>query len=107
MQRAHAVLTRHGLWDHPLYPTWHNMLARCEDPSNHNYVNYGARGIRVCERWHDVALYIADIERWLGPKPEGMTLDRICNDHDYRLDNMRYATPAEQLQNRRVAKRVA
>ena len=58
------------------------------------------RGIRVCDRWHDVALFISDIERWLGPRPEGMTLDRIMNAHDYRLDNVRWADATTQRNNR-------
>lgn len=91
----------HGLHDHPLRSTWKNMLVRCEDPEAHNYRNYGGRGIRVCDRWHDLAVFVADIERWLGPRPPGMTLDRICNDHDYRLDNVRWATRSEQSRNRR------
>ena len=104
---AHAVNTRHGLADHPLYRTWKNMLNRCENPDSHNYARYGGRDIRVCDRWHDVAVYIADIERWLGSRPQGMTLDRIFNDHDYRLDNMQYATAADQQQNRGTVKLTA
>ncbi len=92
---------KHGLHDHPLYFTWKNMLARCEDPDHQAYRHYGGRGIRVCDRWHDLAVFVADIERWLGPRPAGMTLDRICNDHDYRLDNVRWATRAQQARNRR------
>jgi hypothetical protein len=77
------------------------MLDRCENPAHHAYARYGGRGIRVCDRWHDVAVFVADIERWLGPRPAGMTLDRIFNDHDYRLDNVRWATRKQQQQNRR------
>jgi hypothetical protein len=81
------------------------MISRCENPDAPRHADYGGRGIRVCDRWHDVAVFIADIERWLGPRPAGMSLDRICNDHDYRLDNVRWATPAEQARNRRPRSR--
>jgi hypothetical protein len=97
----------HGLYKHPLYLTWYDMIQRCTNPQASNYPNYGGRGIRVCDRWlppFGPELYIRDIERWLGPKPPGMQLDRICNDHDYRLDNMRYATRSEQAYNRRPKK---
>lgn len=93
----------HGLHSHPLYDTWYGMLQRCENPGHRHYPDYGGRGIRVCDRWHDPAVFIADLERWLGPRPQGCTLDRIQNDHDYRQDNVQWATPAEQAAHRRPA----
>lgn len=101
--RAMGLANRtHGLSRaHLLYPTWSHMLARCEHPQHKNFKHYGGRGIRVCDRWHVAETFISDIERWLGPRPDGMTLDRIQNDHDYRLDNVRWATKVEQAVNRR------
>jgi hypothetical protein len=101
--RARDGNRTHGLARHPLYMTWWGMMQRCENPADKNYPYYGDRGIRVTGRWRDVATFIADIERWLGPRPAGMTLDRIQNDHDYRLDNVRWATRAQQSANRRKA----
>ena len=95
----------HGMWHHPLYGTWYGMIARCEHPKATDYALYGGRGIIVCERWHDAATFISDIEGWLGPRPKGKTLDRIMNDHDYRLDNVRWATWSEQMRNRRPLNR--
>ena len=99
----------HGLSRHELYGTWKMMLERCENPANPHYPDYGGRGIRVCDRWHEFATYISDIEGWLGPRPKDRTpsgypiwsLDRIQNDHDYRLDNVRWATRSDQRGNRR------
>jgi hypothetical protein len=91
----------HGLSPNPLFRTWLSMMRRCGDPRDAGYRNYGGRGIRVCERWHDPRLFVEDIERWLGARPAGLTLDRICNDHDYRLDNVRWATRSVQNRNKR------
>lgn len=90
---------------HPLYNIWKGMIARCEHPQATGYQNYGGRGIRVCDRWHSVEVFISDIERWLGPRPEGMTLDRIQGAHDYRLDNVQWASRAQQNGNRRKPSR--
>lgn len=93
---------KHGLSRHPLYPAWYHMLQRCENPRDSQYRNYGGRGIGVCERWHDIRLFTADIERLIGPRPAGHSLDRYPdNDGDYVEGNVRWATPSEQWHNSR------
>jgi hypothetical protein len=96
-------LQTHGLSRHPLYQTWNGMLRRCEDPANVNYRLYGARGITVCPEWHDVAVFIADIERLLGPRPIRATLDRIDPDGPYAPGKVRWASPVQQRANQRRA----
>lgn len=76
---------------------WGQMIARCYDPKNHKYKSYGARGIRVCDRWICYRLFMED----MGERPQGKTLDRINNDGDYSPDNCRWATYSDQSQNRR------
>jgi hypothetical protein len=91
----------HGLSRHPLYGTWTSMLHRCEDPGHKYYRLYGGRGIKVCDRWHDVAVFIEDIESGIGPRPKGMTLDRIDPNGKYEPGKVRWATQKEQIANRR------
>jgi hypothetical protein len=47
-----------------------------------------------------VRLFIEDIERELGPRPEGHTLNRIDNDGDYESGNVEWANARRQAANR-------
>jgi len=82
---------------------WRAMLHRCENPRATGYRYYGARGIKVCEQWHDFENYYADIMRLIGPCPRpNMSLDRIDNDGDYEPGNVRWATSLQQSKNSRT-----
>jgi hypothetical protein len=95
--RQRATLEARGrITEHPLYATWSNMKRRCYDPNNTQYPNYGARGIKVYEPWHDSRTFIAWIEANLGPRPVGCTLDRRNNDGDYEPGNVRWSSKPTQ-----------
>ncbi len=86
---------------HPLRPTWGSMWQRCANPKCPSYASYGARGIKVCDRWKSLALFIED----MGPKPTpDHSLDRIDSSGGYEPSNCRWATKREQILNRRNTK---
>jgi hypothetical protein len=84
------------------YQSWLLMKQRCNNPKNTNYSRYGARGIKICERWLKFENFYED----MGMCPDGMTLDRKANDGDYEPWNCRWATWEEQQNNRRNTHRV-
>src|ERR1700687_1994716 len=72
-QKGHLI---HGWSGTPTHYTWKTMRQRCINPNSHKYYVYGARGIVVCERWNSFANFLVD----MGPRPDGMSIDRRDND---------------------------
>lgn len=93
--------TIHGKANTREHNIWCGMLNRCENPGNSAFKNYGGRGIKVCERWHEFAHFYEDI----GEIPVGLSLDRIDVDGNYCPENVRLATAKEQANNKRRHKR--
>lgn len=94
------LITTHGNSKHPLYNTWRNMIRRCHDEGNKLYRYYGARGISVCNEWHGADGFRRFVED-MGPKPVGLTLERVNNDGQYSKGNCRWETYTTQERNRR------
>lgn len=96
--------TKHGYRKGGAQPTeykiWANMKDRCNNPNCGSYVDYGGRGIKVCQRWDDsFENFLADV----GFRPsKNHSLDRYPdNNGDYEPGNVRWATVPQQQRNRR------
>jgi hypothetical protein len=85
-----------------LYEVWCKMLDRCTNENIPAYVNYGGRGITVCERWLKFENFLED----MGEPAPGLTIDRIDNDKGYFKENCAWKTPKEQARNRRSTVRI-
>lgn len=89
---------------HPVYKIWIGILNRCDNPKTKSFKDYGARGIRVCERWR-----LGDAEKTgfehfvddMGPRPANYTIERISPDGGYQPDNCVWIPKRDQSKNRR------
>lgn len=87
-----------------LYTCWNNMKARCLNPNNTHFHNYGGRGIKICDRWlNDFEAFRDDMGNAPSPKH---SIDRIDVDGDYEPENCRWATQKEQMRNCRTNRSV-
>jgi len=92
----------HGMEKSIEYRVWQNMKKRCYNELNTRYNYYGARGIKVCDRWlHSFKNFYSD----MGEKPSDKAqIDRINNDGDYEPGNCRWVSPAENSRKRSTSK---
>lgn len=90
----------HGLSSHPLRGVYSDMKQRCYNPKHKVYINYGGRGITICDIWRKslVSFYTWALANGY---EEGLSIDRIDNDGNYEPINCRWTTRCVQSRNTR------
>jgi hypothetical protein len=81
-----------------LYHTYHAMINRCYKPKDTGYRYYGARGIKVCERWlgpDGFTTFLADMPGW---KP-GLSIERLDYKGNYCPENCKWIPRSQQTRN--------
>jgi hypothetical protein len=90
---------RSGTAEHRI---WKNIIQRCANPKNPSYELYGARGVKVCERWRaSFEAFLAD----MGPRPGAdYSIDREDPAGDYTPENCRWITGSENSRRAHLGK---
>lgn len=85
------------------YNSWNSMKDRCYNKNNESYINYGARGITVCQRWlNSFENFLED----MGEKPSpSHSIERVDNTKSYSKGNCVWADKVQQAYNKRKCSR--
>lgn len=90
-------MARSKLFQLRSYNAWRAMSERCANPNHEFYSIYGGAGVRVCAEWKSYSGFVAS----MGEPEPGMQIDRIDPARDYCPENCRWATPSQNMANRR------
>lgn len=94
---------KHGLSKTHLYRVWRDMHRRCYDPKHASYRFYGARGVTVSPSWHELKVFIQDMQEGYR---DGLWIERKDSTGNYENENCCWATKEAQHFNKRSTRRV-
>lgn len=92
---------------------FNHMKLRCYNANHHNYKNYGARGIKLCDEWNNRELAHEEgrttkgslvFKKWAleNGYADNLTIDRIDVNKNYSPENCRWVSVKFQENNKRT-----
>ena len=102
-RRASETQKTHGLGYTRLYRIWADIKTRILNSKNKHYINYGGRGIDICEEWKNDFMSFYDWAMLNGYSDE-LSIDRIDNNGNYEPSNCRWVGDNIQARNQRIPK---
>jgi len=97
------VHTKRRKFNKKLDDKYYNMLKRCNNEDHKDYVNYGGRGIQVCDEWMK-SKKVFVVWCYDNGFEEDLEIDRIDNNGNYEPGNVRFVTRTVNRNNRRDSK---
>lgn len=99
IERTKEANTKHGMKGTRLYRIWQGMRQRTKNPNNHEYSDYGGRGIELYKDWEKFENFC----KWAKENgyAENLTIDRKDNEKGYSPDNCRWVTAKANNRNKR------
>lgn len=82
-----------------LYRIWANIKTRCTNPKYKRFIDYGGRGIKVCQEWEN----FDNFKNWALEHnySNNLQIDRINNNGNYEPHNCRWVEPFKNSRNKR------
>ena len=104
-RRASETHKTHGLSNTRLNRIWRDIKSRTLNSKYTDYLNYGGRGITICDEWKNdfMSFYTWAMENGY-EENKGLSIDRIDNDGNYEPSNCRWTTRTIQSRNQRMQK---
>ena len=90
----------HHLTNTRIYKIWIDIKKRCYNNKYTRYIDYGGRGISVCDEWKNDFQNFYDWAMQNGYSDE-LSIDRINNDGNYEPNNCRWTDKKTQNNNTR------